>query len=76
MNALTPTFGRRPTPGIVPLRPNAPKPEPLPQHPAASSAPEEAIIELRNVCLGRLDPAAVAAMPEDRLTADVERLIS
>ena len=41
-----------------------------------SSAPEEAIIELRNICLARLDPAAVAAMPADRLTADVERLIS
>ena len=76
MNALTPTFGRRSTPGIVPLRPNGQaKPEASPQ-PAASNAPEEAIIELRNVCLGRLDPAAVAAMPEDRLTADVERLIA
>jgi pilus assembly protein CpaF len=41
-----------------------------------NAAPEESIIELRNICLARLDPAAVAAMPEDRLTADVERLIS
>ena len=87
MNSPIPAFGRRAGAPPVQLRPPpgaAPKPEPAPQphahnhthtH-AVSSAPEESIIELRNICLARLDPAAVAAMPEDRLTADVERLIS
>ncbi|HLB98080.1 MAG TPA: ATPase, T2SS/T4P/T4SS family, partial [Acetobacteraceae bacterium] len=36
----------------------------------------DAIIELRNLCLARLEPAAVAAMPPERLTVDVERLLS
>jgi pilus assembly protein CpaF len=76
MSAHIPSFGRRSSATLVPLRPSAPpKSEPTPQAPA-SNAPEESIIELRNICLARLDPTAVAAMPEDRLTADVERLIS
>jgi pilus assembly protein CpaF len=74
MNAPIPSFGRRPGPAPAQLRSSvSAKPEP-PTH--TSSVPEESIIELRNICLARLDPAAVAAMPEDRLTADVERLIS
>jgi len=74
---IPPSFGRRSMPTLVPLRPNAPpKSEPPPPQTSASSAPEESIIELRNICLARLDPTAVAAMPEDRLTSDVERLIS
>ena len=77
MSGHVPSFGRRSAPALVPLRPSAPpKSEPPPSPVSGSSAPEEAIIALRNVCLARLDPAAVAAMPEDRLTADVERLIS
>jgi len=78
MSAHGPSFGRRSAPTLVPLRPSAPpKAEPPPpSQPSPSSAPEESIIELRNICLARLDPAAVATMPEDRLTADVERLIS
>ena len=80
MNTPIPSFGRRAGAPPVPLRPAAapPKPEPAAHvhvH-VPSAAPEELIIELRNICLARLDPAAVAAMPEDRLTADVERLIS
>ncbi|HTB42280.1 MAG TPA: CpaF family protein [Acetobacteraceae bacterium] len=80
MNTPIPSFGRRAGAPPVPLRPAAapPKPEPAAHvhvH-VPSAAPEESIIELRNICLARLDPAAVAAMPEDRLTADVERLIS
>jgi pilus assembly protein CpaF len=38
--------------------------------------PDQAILELRNVCLTRLDPAVVAALPPDRLLVDVERLIA
>ena len=78
MNTPIPSFGRRAGAPPVPLRPAAapPKPEPAAHVHVPSAAPEESIIELRNICLARLDPAAVAAMPEDRLTADVERLIS
>jgi pilus assembly protein CpaF len=79
MNAPIPSFGRRAGAPPIQLRSStnasgALKPEPTPVQ--TSNAPEESIIELRNICLARLDPAAVAAMPEDRLTADVERLIS
>jgi pilus assembly protein CpaF len=82
MNTPIPSFGRRPGSPPVHFKPHtggsanaAPKPE-APIYMPASAAPEESIVELRNICLARLDPAAVAAMPEDRLTADVERLIS
>ena len=37
---------------------------------------EEIVNELRNVCLSRLDPNVVAAMPAERLILDVERLVS
>jgi pilus assembly protein CpaF len=44
--------------------------------PASGSAPGAIIDELRGLCLARLDPAVVAALPADRLAAEVERLIS
>jgi pilus assembly protein CpaF len=78
MSATLPSFGRRSAPSPTPVaRPAAApaKAESIPL-PVVPSAPEEAIIELRNICMTRLDPAAVAAMPEERLTSDVERLIS
>ena len=70
MNTPIPSFGRRAGAPPVPLRPAAapPKPEPAAHvhvH-VPSAAPEELIIELRNICLARLDPAAVAAMPAIR----------
>jgi pilus assembly protein CpaF len=34
------------------------------------------ILDLRTTCLARLDPNVVATMPADRLTGDVERLLS
>ena len=40
------------------------------------SAPSAAIIELRMLCLARLEPALMADMPTERLTDDIERLIS
>ena len=58
--------------------PDAPAPSPAP--PAASApihhAPLAAIAELRSLCLTRLEPAAIAGMPADRLTDNIERLIS
>jgi pilus assembly protein CpaF len=38
--------------------------------------PSQSIAELRAICLARLEPTAVASMPAERLTTDVERLIS
>jgi pilus assembly protein CpaF len=44
--------------------------------PAAPKAPSNAITELRKLCLTRLEPAAIAGMPSDQLTDDIEILIS
>jgi pilus assembly protein CpaF len=74
---FAPAFGRR-TPPRAPAEPReAPKPAaaPLPD-PPLPVVPDTAITELRTACLARLDPNAVTAMPTDRLTADVERLVS
>jgi pilus assembly protein CpaF len=63
------------------LRADIPAPEVGPM--AAAIAPAagrpaatQSIIELRNLCLLRIDPAAVAALPPDRLASDVERLVA
>jgi pilus assembly protein CpaF len=81
----TPSFGRR-TAGqsaqleAPPRVPGTARPVPPPPSAeaaqSASGLPSEAIAELRAVCHARLEPAAVAAMPADRLATDVERLIS
>ena len=81
MNTPLPAFGRRapatpPPPPLEPPRqatPAAPKPD---NSAHATNMSDGAIIELRNICLTRLEPNAVAAMAPDRLTFDVERLIS
>jgi pilus assembly protein CpaF len=72
-----PTFGRRtqvthtvaqtPDDGIESLRELMDSGSPI---------TEEIVNELRNVCLSRLDPNVVAAMPAERLILDVERLVS
>ena len=41
-----------------------------------SVLPDTSLSELRSACMGRLDPNAVAFMTPERLTPDVERLIS
>ncbi|MFP5249272.1 MAG: CpaF family protein [Acidobacteriota bacterium] len=41
---------------------------------ASAARPE--VVELRNLCLARMDAAAVAALPPERLLVEVERLIS
>lgn len=43
---------------------------------AQQALPSSAIIALRTLCLARLDPAAIAALPSDRLIDDLEGLIS
>jgi pilus assembly protein CpaF len=57
--------------------------EPAAEPAAAATAPASArpaasqsIVELRNLCLLRIDPAAVAALPPDRLGPEVERLVA
>jgi pilus assembly protein CpaF len=73
-----PSFGRRPS--IVPTTaaPEPPAAEPPPLAPSLSTqeVPDKAIMELRQICLSRLDPSAVAALPVERLAVDVERLIA
>ena len=66
----TPIFGRRRSGEPAP-------PPPIPVAPVAPSAaaPPAAIAELRAQCLGRLEPTAVAALPQERLTIEVERLL-
>jgi pilus assembly protein CpaF len=47
-----------------------------PKLPASPAAPSTAIMELRTLCLTRLEPALIADMPTEQLTDDIERLIS
>ena len=70
---MMPSFGR--------LRPQPP--EPVAEPAVAAAAPSDVrpvatqpISELRNLCLLRIDPAAVAAIPPDRLGPEMERLVS
>jgi len=75
-----PTFGRRSqvsTPPSPSYSEEGTGPESLRELMAAGSPiTEESVNELRNVCLSRLDPNIVAAMPPERLILDVERLVS
>nr|WP_321985769.1 ATPase, T2SS/T4P/T4SS family [uncultured Lichenicoccus sp.] len=43
---------------------------------ASALTPTAALRELRTLCLGRVDPAAVAKIPQHRLAAEMERLVS
>jgi pilus assembly protein CpaF len=91
MNMLSrrPGFGRRQT-FAEPMSSLAPPPPALEATPQAASlwpedraaaavaqvgAQAEAMATVRTLCLARLEPAAVASLPPDRLAAEVERLI-
>jgi len=67
-------FGRRGinTSAVAAIVPD--RPQPFIER--APTAPAEAIAELRQLCLSRLDPAIVAVLSADRLEVEVERLIS
>ena len=67
------TFGRRRIELAVPLPDNDPVP---PEAPTGPLAPPEAILELRQLCLTRLEPAAVAMLSAARLELEIERLIA
>ena len=49
---------------------------PAPAKAAPSGESSAAVMELRNLCLARLEPAAIAGMPSERLADDIERLIA
>jgi len=73
---ITPSFGRRSS-APAPSAPVQQDVTPISEiKPRGTGLPAEAIAELRAVCLTRLEPTAVANMPHERLTSDVERLIS
>ncbi|WP_317135261.1 CpaF family protein [Nguyenibacter vanlangensis] len=79
----TPIFGRRAsrTDEGATARADHSAPAAAPAGPVAGtesapSVPPSMIAELRVTCLDRLDPAAVAVLPPDRLRADLEHLIS
>jgi pilus assembly protein CpaF len=72
MSGLTvrPVFGRRQA-GTDTVAAATEEPAPV----MTQAVPAEAITGLRSLCLARLEPAAVAALPPDRLISEVERLI-
>jgi pilus assembly protein CpaF len=82
---MPPSFGRRradvaetPLP-VIPesaTAPNMPAPTPAAPRTPAGPATANPLAELRNLCLLRIDPASVAALPPDRLAPEVERLIA
>jgi pilus assembly protein CpaF len=59
-------------------QPESLAPELIPDRklPPAPMAPSSAIMELRTLCLTRLEPTLIADMPSEQLTDDIERLIS
>ena len=64
-------FGRR---SLVEQPPAVTLPEAI--APARANPGTAPAAELRQLCLSRLDPSSIAGMPHDRLTAEVERLLS
>ncbi len=80
-----PSFGRRRAEIPVPQANMAPRPQEVavvptpaapPTPPRAPQSVSSPLTELRNLCLLRIDPASVAALPADRLGPELERLIS
>ena len=75
---VVPSFGRRTTQQAG--SPATPLPGVRADAPlgldSLSALPESAISDLRNACMARLDPNAVAFMAPERLSLDLERLIS
>jgi pilus assembly protein CpaF len=70
---VQPQFGRRANGTAVTVpRPPVTEPDDAPQ----MLPPAQAINEIRTLCLSRLEPAAVAGMAPERLSADLERLVS
>jgi pilus assembly protein CpaF len=66
------TFGRRNDTTAVSTPVVASSPAATPQPTDTSSM----LLELRNLCLMRLDPTLIATVPQDRIGAEVERLVA
>jgi len=81
MSVYRPSFGRRSVPNAdAPEEVRIEAPQPMVSAAAAAAVtatvPPDVIADLRAICLGRLDPPAVSSMPPERLSQDLERLIS
>jgi pilus assembly protein CpaF len=72
--AMQPHFGRRLN--EQPAAPNKPPHTAPHQGAAATLPPAQAISDIRTLCLSRLEPGAVSGMSAERLTIDMERLVS
>ena len=74
-----PAFGQR---AAAPARPSSTPDLRVAEQPGLPARAEHAqtqaaaLVELRTLCMSRLDPVAVASTPPDRLALEVERLIS
>jgi pilus assembly protein CpaF len=66
------TFGRRNDTAAVPAPVEA-STSAAPPHPTDTSS---MLLELRNLCLMRLDPTLIATVPQERIGAEVERLVA
>ena len=75
MNA-TPMFGRRRSEedSASKAMPPPPPPQPVAQ-PMPSASTSDQLTELRALALSQLDPAAAAALPPDRLSPEIEKLV-
>jgi len=70
---MTPSFGRLHQEIVEPVvEPAAAAVVPIGSRPSATTP----VNELRNLCLLRIDPAAVAALPPERLGPEMERLVA
>jgi len=82
LDTPAPAFGRRireEAPTAVALAPAQAEAlaEPEAAAPAAPATPQQRQkAELRTLCLARIDPASVAALPQEALFAEVERMIA
>jgi pilus assembly protein CpaF len=74
---MQPQFGRRAN-EFPPMTTPEPAPAPAPEigDTAPAMPPAHAINDIRNLCLSRLEPGVVAAMSPEKLSADMERLVS
>ena len=75
MNANSPVFGRRAPETAVPSPPKVVGQAVDLAKLDGEKSQSSVMAELRVLCLGRMDPVAVASTPPDRLAAEVERLI-
>ena len=74
MNA-TPMFGRRRTETESGMPPPPLPPKPAAPMPVQSQSTSDQLADLRTLALSQLDPAAAAALPPERLTPEIEKLV-